>query len=84
MHNNNNNKTDKTIGYKVTSLQKPLLQYIFDGCRQGHSRDFKIQCTLGTLQKNFSGQHFEICFLIFSRKHVLTFHANCLHWRQFA
>ena len=44
----------------------------------------KYNVTLGTLQKSFSGQHFEICFLIFSRKHVLTFHANCLHWTQFA
>ena len=26
----------------------------------------------------------EIFFLIFPRKQVLTFHANCLQWRQFA
>ena len=39
--------------------------------------------TLGTLGKIFS-RHFEIYFLIFPRKQDLTFHANCLHWRQFA
>ena len=35
-----------------------------------------------TLGKNFRW-HFKIFFLIFPRKQVLTFHANCLHLRQF-
>ena len=39
--------------------------------------------TLSTLGEIFS-RHIEIFFLIFPRKQVLTFHANCLQWRQFA
>ena len=39
--------------------------------------------TLSTLGKNFSRRHFKY-FSYFPRKQVLTFHANCLHWRQFA
>ena len=39
--------------------------------------------TLSTLGKIFSRQHFKTFFL-FSRKQDLTFHANCLQWRQFA
>ena len=39
---------------------------------------------LSTLDKIFSRQHFEIFFLIFFQKTNLTFHANCLQWRQFA
>ena len=37
-----------------------------------------------TLGKIFSIQHFEIFFLFFPRKQVLTFHTNCLQWKQFA
>ena len=44
---------------------------------------FSIQCLVLRV-KIFSRRHFEIFFLIFPRKQVLTFHANCLHWRQFA
>ena len=40
--------------------------------------------TLSTLSKIFSRQHIEIFFLIFPRKQVLTFYANCLQWRQFS
>ena len=32
--------------------------------------------TLSTLGKIFIRRHFEICFLFFTRKQVLTFHAN--------
>ena len=40
--------------------------------------------TLNTLGKIFSRRHIKIVFLIFPRKEDLTFHANCLHQRQFA
>ena len=43
-----------------------------------------ITLTLNTLGSLFSRRHFQIYFLFFSRKQDLTFHANCLHWRQFA
>ena len=34
--------------------------------------------------KNFSRGHSEIFFLLFLENKALTFHANCLHRRQFA
>ena len=37
---------------------------------------------LSTLDKIFSRQHTEIFFLFFPRKQDLTYHANCLQWRQ--
>ena len=40
--------------------------------------------TLSMVGKNFCWRHVEIFFLLFTRKHVLTFHANCLFMRQFA
>ena len=39
---------------------------------------------LGFWVKKFSRRHTEIFFLFFPRKQDLSFHANCLHWRQFA
>ena len=39
--------------------------------------------TYTTLGK-FSRWHIDSIFLIFPRKQDLTFHANCLQWRQFA
>ena len=43
-----------------------------------------LRLTLSTLGKIFSRQHIEIFFVIFPRKHVLVFHANCLQCKQFA
>ena len=37
-----------------------------------------------TMGKSFSRQHFKIFFIRSPKKQVLTFHAECLHWRQFA
>ena len=45
------------------------------------AQQIESKLTLGTLSKNSSRRHFEIFFLIFPRKQVLIFHANCLHWR---
>ena len=42
-----------------------------------------VMCLVSTLGKIFSRLHTDIFFLIFSRKQDLTFHANCLCWRQF-
>ena len=39
---------------------------------------------LSTLGKKIQQTTFCNVFLIFPRKQDLTFHANCLHWRQFA
>ena len=39
--------------------------------------------TLSALGKNFDKRHFKM-FSYFSQKQVLTFHATCLHQRQFA
>ena len=39
--------------------------------------------THSTLGKMFDRRHFEI-FSYFPRKQDLTYHANCLQWRQFA
>ena len=39
---------------------------------------------LSTLGKIFSRRHIETFFFVFPLKQVLTFHANCLQWRQFA
>ena len=41
-----------------------------------------VMCSVSTLGKIFSRRH--TIFLIFPRKQHLTFHANCLLWKQFA
>ena len=43
-----------------------------------------ILLTYSMLGKDFTKQHLEIFFLLFSPKQELTFHANCLQWRQIA
>ena len=45
---------------------------------------FPYLLMLSSLGKIFSRQHFKIFLLFFPRKQNLTFHANCLQWRQFA
>ena len=44
---------------------------------------FKNYLTFITLWANSADDKFMI-FSCFPRKQDLTFHANCLHWRQFA
>ena len=72
----------------------PVLQQGFQGRevlgRALFARSYKnegtmchVMCLVSTLGKIFSRLHTEI-FFFFSRKQDLTFHANCLHWRQFA
>ena len=49
-------------------------------------KQLNVALNLSTLSKNFS-RNFKIFFLfnlIFPRKRVLTLHANCFLWRQFA
>ena len=51
--------------------------------RTFYCKDGVFCLTLSTLGKIFSRRYIEI-FFFFARKQYLTFHANCLHWRQFA
>ena len=67
--NNNNNLNQKKIHRRQKSMQN------YPACKE---------LTLSTLGKIFNRRHIEIFFLLFSRKHSLLFHANCLKWRQFA
>ena len=70
-------------------MESPLCDYVTSWLCSWTSNLFwkgsiHITLTLSTPGKNFSRRHFEIFFLIFPRKQNLTFHANCLQWRQFA
>ena len=56
---------------------------ILHGCHNVPSL-FTYALTLSTLGKIFPQATVWNIFLIFPRKQDLTFHANCLHWRQFA
>ena len=69
------------------ALSGPLpFAYMIKSLQAGHG-SYKRESsplTLSTLGKIFTRWHFEIFFLIFLRKQDMTFHANCLLWRQFA
>ena len=45
---------------------------------------FHLCLTFTTLLANSADDKLMILFLIFPTQQDLTFHANCLHWRQFA
>ena len=44
----------------------------------------RLNFILTTLLANSTDEKFMIFFYMFPRKQDLTFHANCLHWRQYA
>ena len=50
--------------------------------------EYSVECFLYlrslSLGKIFSSRHIEILFFIIPRKQILQFHANYLHWGQFA
>ena len=83
LHVNLNSKHDYfTIAATAPEIPSVLSKSIIYGptpeCNVMQDLTF---CMLG---KNFSRRHLEIFFFIFPRKQYMTFHANCLQWRQFA
>ena len=65
----------------LTFLKKSkyLLKLWLACCLFVYSRSFNLHHSLGWSSR----QHIDDTFLIFPRKQVLTFHADCLQWRQF-
>ena len=61
------------------SFLSEVLFFIENTLKNKHNL-FKFYHTLA----QFSRRQIGDILLIFSRKQDLTFHANCLHWRQFA
>ena len=68
---------------KFTLLTRPCYR-ICDKEIKSFAAVVNSALTLSTLGKKFSRQHFEIFFFFFffHRRQVLTFHANCLQWKD--